>query len=424
MVSPVQHKEGKKMPEFIYKAKKGPDEIVEGEIAADNSDQVVVKLDQMGLIPVSIKEKDGRTGPQEDQADRPQKKALRNRKIRTKDIDAFTWQLASLVKASVPILRALTLIAQQTDNADLQVVVEDLRHQVKDGKTLSESMGHYPKLFNSLFLSMVKSGEQGGVLDEVLYKIADHREKEQKMRRRIQSAMAYPLVMLVVGIGTVFVMLTFFMPKFISIFERMHRELPLPTKLLIGVSNFMSAHWIWFVFAFVFIFIIFGRARPGGKKKFFFDMIKLHTPLIKGFVRDAEIAKFCRTLGLLLKNGLPVYESLSLATNTLDNEALRKELEETGKEIINQGATLSASLGKIKIFPNFAINMIAVGEEGGKLEESLSGVAGAYEKEVDQAISVMTSLLEPLLILTIGGIVGFIVFAMLLPIFDIGVMAR
>ncbi|MCK4881424.1 MAG: type II secretion system F family protein, partial [Candidatus Omnitrophica bacterium] len=313
---------------------------------------------------------------------------------------------------------------QQTENHSLRIVVDDLKQQVKDGKTLSEGMRRYPKIFNNLFLSMVQSGEQGGVLDEVLYKIAEHREKEQQMRRKIQSALAYPMVMLVVGIGTVFVMLTFFMPKFIGIFEKMKRELPLPTKALINTSHFMSEHWMWFIFAFVFVFVLFGRSRPGGKKKFLFDLIKLHTPLIKQFIRDAEIAKFCRTLGMLLKNGLPVYESLTLATNTLDNEALRKQLEVTGKEIVNQGATLSASLGKVKIFPNFAINMIAVGEEGGKLEGALSGVAEAYEKEVEQSISVMTSLLEPLLILVIGGIVGFIVFAMLLPIFDIGVMAK
>ena len=415
------------MPKFHYKAKKGPNEVVEGNMVAENSDQVVVKLDQMDLIPVSIVEEGNASGqPQRTQVSLPQsgKPVVRSRKIKAKDIDAFTWQLASLVKASVPILRSLTLIAQQTDNGSLRATVEDLKQQVKDGKTLSEAMRHYPKLFNNLFLSMVQSGEQGGVLDEVLYKIAEHREKEQQMRRKIQSALAYPMVMLVVGIGTVFVMLTFFMPKFIGIFDRMKRELPLPTKALISVSNFMSAHWMWFIFAFVFAFVLFGRMRPGGKKKFFFDLIKLHTPLIKQFIRDAEIAKFCRTLGMLLKNGLPVYESLSLATNTLDNEALRKQLEVTGKEIVNQGATLSASLGKVKIFPNFAINMIAVGEEGGKLEESLNGVAEAYEKEVEQAISVMTSLLEPLLILVIGGVVGFIVFAMLLPIFDIGVMAN
>jgi len=198
----------------------------------------------------------------------------------------------------------------------------------------------------------------------------------------------------------------------------------LPTKMLIGLSNFMSANWIWFIVAFGFVFIIFGRVQPGGKKKFFLDMIKLHTPFVKQFIRDAEIAKFCRTLGMLLKNGLPVYDSLALATRTLDNAVLRKQLEKTSKEIVTQGATLSASLKKVKIFPNFAINMIAVGEEGGKLEESLDGVAEAYEKEVEQAIGIMTSLIEPLLILVIGGIVGGIVFAMLLPIFDIGAGAH
>lgn len=419
------------MPTFIYKAKKGPTEIVEGEIAAENSDQVVRQLDQLGLSPVSIVEKEGGGPPSQTESsqsdsgsEQPWKSVLSNRKIRLKDIDAFTWQLASLVKASVPILRALSLIAQQTENRALQTIVTDLKNQVKDGKTLSEAMKHYPKLFNNLFLSMVQSGEQGGVLDEVLYKIAEHREKEQAMRRKVQSALAYPMVMLFVGVGTVFIMITFFMPKFVGIFERMHRELPLPTKMLISLSNFMSANWIWFIVVFGFVFIIFGRVQPGGKKKFFLDMIKLHTPFVKQFIRDAEIAKFCRTLGMLLKNGLPVYDSLALATRTLDNAVLRKQLEKTSKEIVTQGATLSASLKKVKIFPNFAINMIAVGEEGGKLEESLDGVAEAYEKEVEQAIGIMTSLIEPLLILVIGGIVGGIVFAMLLPIFDIGAGAH
>jgi len=413
------------MPKFAYTAKKGPEEIVEGEIVADNLDQVVRELDTMGLIPVNIDEL-GREQPETKPKEPKEERApvVRNRKIRSKDIDAFTWQLASLVKASVPILRALTLISQQTDNQNLKVVVNDLKNRVKDGKTLSEAMGRYPKQFNNLFLSMVQSGERGGVLDEVLYKVAEHREKEQMMRRKIQSALAYPMVMLVVGIGTVFVMLTFFMPKFVGIFDRMGRELPLPTQVLINISEFMQMYWIWFIGVIGFAFIVFGRMQPGGKKKFFFDMVKLHTPIVKQFVRDAEIAKFCRTLGMLLKNGLPVYESLALATRTLDNEVLRRQLEVTSKDIVNQGATLSASLKKVKVFPNFAINMIAVGEEGGRLEESLSGVAEAYEKEVDQAISVLTSLLEPLLILFIGGIVGGIVFAMLLPIFDIGVSAK
>ncbi len=413
------------MPKYSYTAKKGPNEIVKGDIVAENQDQVVRKLDQMGLSPVSIAEKGSNASADPGgQTKQRRGRIFSNRKIKTKDVDAFTWQLASLVKASVPILRSLTLISQQTDNQALGNIVDDLKEQVKDGRPLSEAMCHYPKLFNNLYLSMVKSGEQGGVLDEVLYKIAEHREKEQKVRRKIQSAIAYPMVMLVVGIGTVFVMLTFFMPKFIGIFERIRRELPLPTKVLISISNFMAENWIWFILVFVFVFVIFGRVRTSGKKKFLLDLFKLHAPFIKDFIRSAEIAKFCRTLGMLLKNGLPVYDSLALATHTLDNDVLRKQLQTTSKDIVNQGATLSASLKKVKIFPNFAINMIAVGEEGGRLEESLDGVAEAYEKEVEQAIGIMTSLLEPLLILTIGGIVGFIVFAMLLPIFDIGVMAK
>lgn len=413
------------MPKFVYKAKKGPKEFVEGQLVADNADQVVRELDAMGLSPVTVDEiEGGKPEVKTDDTGDVKAPVVRNRKIRSKDIDGLTWQLASLVKASVPILRALALISQQTENQNLKVVVDDLKNQVKDGKTLSEAMGHYPKLFNNLFLSMVQSGERGGVLDEVLYKIAEHREKEQKMRRKIQSALAYPMVMLVVGIGTVFVMLTFFMPKFVGIFERMQRELPLPTQILINVSEFMQQYWMWIILVVVFAVALLGKGRPGGKKKFFFDMIKLHTPIVKQFIRDAEIAKFCRTLGMLLKNGLPVYESLALSTRTLDNDVLRKQLEITSSDIVNQGATLSASLKKVKIFPNFAINMIAVGEEGGKLEESLDGVAEAYEKEVDQAIGIMTSLLEPILILTIGGIVGCIVFAMLLPIFDIGTMAK
>ena len=218
-------------------------------------------------------------------------------------------------------------------------------------------------------------------------------------------------------------MLTFFLPKLIGLFENMKQALPMPTKILMGISDFMSNNWFWFIVALGFIIAIFGRVRPGSKKKFLFDMVKLHLPFMQKFIKNAEIAKFARTLGLLLKNGLPVYESLDLATSTLDNDALRERLGQAGKEIVNQGSTLSGSLKKINIFPNFAVNMIAVGEEGGKLEESLAEIANAYEREVEQAIKIMTSLLEPLLILTVGAVVGFIVFAMMLPIFNIGVMA-
>lgn len=426
------------MPIFIYKAKRGPERVETGEILALNQDEAVVKLEAVGLSPITVVVKEPSAGEKSTDAG-PKTKDQRLKAeeslqscvlspqsihVRTKDIDTFTWQLASLVKASVPMLRALSLIIQQTESRSLKAVVEDLHKQVKDGRTLSEGMRKYPHLFNNLYLNMIRSGEQGGVLHEVLYRIAEYREKEQAVTRKIQAALAYPAVMVVVGTGTVFVMLTVFMPKFIAIFEGMKRQLPVPTKVLILASQFMSQNWIGIVIALAFVVAVFGRVRPSSRKKFFFDLIKLHIPFIRRFVRNAEIAKFARTLGLLLKNGLSVHEGLDLATDTLDNEALRKQLKQVSQQIIRQGATLSSSLGRIKIFPEFAVNMIAVGEESGKLEESLRGVAGAYEKEVEQTINVMTSLLEPLLILVIGGIVGFIVFAMLLPIFDIGAMTR
>ncbi len=430
------------MPIFVYRAQKGPGNLETGEIAAENQDRAVMKLEGMGLTPITVVEKGGgkaadatphaESGRPAGSDQRPkvqeslQSSVLRfsSVHVRTKDVDTFTWQLASLMKASVPMLRALSLISQQTENKALKLVVDDLHHQVKDGKTLSQGMRQYPKLFNNLYLNMIRSGEQGGVLYEVLYRIAEYREREQVIARKIQAALAYPGVMMVVGIGTVFVMLTVFMPKFISIFESMKKALPVPTRILIAASNFMSGNWSGILIALAFVFVIFGRAQPSSKKKFLFDLVKLHIPFINKFVRNAEIAKFARTLGLLLKNGLSVHEALNLATDTLDNDALRRQLKEAGREIVQQGSTLSSSLAKVRIFPSFAVNMIAVGEEGGKLEESLSGIAGAYEKEVEQSINVMTSLLEPILILVIGGIVGFIVFAMLLPIFDIGATAR
>ena len=420
------------MPTFIYKAKRGPEKLETGEVAAIHLDEAVTKLEAMGLSPITIIEKEAAgTKPAAIPADAPAHAgspghsfSVRFVNARAKDIDTFTWQLASLIKASVPMLRALSLISQQTDNKALKSVVDDLHDQVKDGKMLSEGMRKYPHLFNNLYLSMIKSGEQGGVLHEVLYRIAEYREKEQIIVRKIQAALAYPAVMVVVGIGTVFVMLTVFMPKFIGIFATMKQSLPVPTRILIGTSNFLVKNWIGFLIAVAFIMVIFGRVKHSSRKKFMFDLVKLHIPFIREFIRNAEIAKFARTLGILLKNGLSVYDSLALATDTLDNEALRTQLKQAGQDIVQQGATLSSSLSKIKVFPSFAVNMIAVGEESGKLEESLSGIASSYEKEVEQAIGVMTSLVEPLLILVIGGGIGFIVFALLLPIFNIGTMAR
>lgn len=417
------------MPVYIYKAKRGPKETVDGQIIADSEAKAVDRLGEMGLIPIAVVEKKVGQAPEvktraaEGRQTAAQKPALvsADLKARSQDIDTFTRQLASLMKANVPMLRTLFLISQQTESSVLKGMVSDLEKRVKDGDMLSESMKNYPRIFDNLYLSMIRSGERSGSLDEVLHRLTEHREREHEIKRKIQAAMAYPLLMIVVGIGTIFFMLTYFLPKLTVLFKSLKQTLPLPTTILLNISNFMSNNWYWFLIGLVFLIAIFGRVRPGSKKKFLFDMVKLYIPFIKRFVMDAEIAKFCRTLAMLLRNGISVYDSLALATDTLDNDALKGPLELAGKEIVNQGSTLTNSFKKIDIFPKFALNMIAVGEEGGKLEESLIEIASVYEKAVEQRIKIITTLLEPLLILAVGAIVGFIVFAMLLPIFNIGI---
>ncbi|MFC1807847.1 type II secretion system F family protein [Candidatus Omnitrophota bacterium] len=397
-----------------------------GEIEADSRDAAVAKLTADELIPISVAEKQG-TG------DRVQGTAKDNKpvakpisfggefaKIKTKDIDTFTRQLSSLIRANVPVLRALSLIVNQTENKSLKNLVSGFHKQIKDGKMLSEVLSKYPQYFNKLYLSMVKAGEKAGVLDEMLLKLTEHREREDEVRKKIQAALAYPALMIVVGIGTVFVMLTFFLPKIAGMFDSVTQTLPLPTKILVGISSLTSNYWHIILIIVAASLAVFMRVKPGSKKKLLLDMVKLSIPFVRKFITSGEVSKFTRTLGMLLKNGIPVYEGLNLAIATIDNDALRERLEQTSKDIVNQGARLSQSLEKIDVFPKFVVNMIAVGEEGGKLDESLAEITRVYEKEIDQSIKVMTSLIEPVLILIVGSIVGFIVFAMLLPIFNIG----
>lgn len=423
------------MPIYSYTAKKGPAEIVRSEIEADSEEKAVVMIEAMGLFPIKIVEQNAAPGPAATIAadkgpararpEAPSDGKMPSRspvRVSARDMDTFTWQLASLVKSSIPLLRALSLIAQQTKNKSLKAVVSDLELRIKQGELLSAAMGKYPALFNNLTISMIKAGEKGGSLDEALHKLAEYREKEQEMKRKIQSALAYPAVVVMAGIGTIFLMFTYFLPKLLKLFEGMRQELPLPTKLLIATSKFMSAYWYIFLIGLIFLIAVIGRNKPGSRKKFVLDMFFLRVPFISKFIRTAEVARFARSLGLLLKNGIPVYESLELAANTLDNQALKERMAEASAVIVNQGCTISESFRRSGVFPEFTINMIAVGEEGGRLEESLSEVAAAYEKEVDQTIKVMTSMIEPLLILVVGGFVGFIVFAMLLPILNMGGM--
>jgi len=395
----------------VYKAKDGPSKTVEGELRAESRSAAVAAVDAMGYIPVQVRLKP--------ESGSKRRGRVWRRPVSARDVTVFTRQLASLVRSGVPILRALSTVRAQTENGSLRQVVDDLEVTVRDGSMLSEALSKHAALFPELYVNMVRSGESGGVLDTILERLAEARENEEDMRRKVQAAIAYPTLIVCVGIATVFVLLTFFLPRVVGLF-RDYRRLPLPTRLLMGASDFFADSWHWIVLGLLLAIAVVKRLQAVDKGKTFLDRLKLHVPVLSRFIRDSDIARFARTLALLLEAGIPIDRGLALSANTLRNAVFRSEIEKVRDETVQQGHPLSEGLKRAKYFPVFVANMTGVGEEAGTLENSLAEVASFYEKEFEQRSRLATSLLEPVLILVVGVIVGFIVTAMLLPIFEIG----
>ena len=397
---------------FFYKAKKGPKEIVEGTVEAENRDGAILKIGNMGYVAVQV-----------DLSKNGQKKesALRfglfNR-VRPKDLTVFTYQLATLVKAKVTLFEAINILSAQTENASLKSIIAYISSELKDGKTLSEAMRKYPKVFPPLYINMIHSGELGGVLEETLIRLSRFREEEEDTKAKINSALAYPIFIIIVGIVTVFLLLTFAIPRLVSLFSDMGQTLPLPTRILILISNGVRNYWWGFLVIGIFATLIFKRKKAVKKEKIFFDRIKLKIPIVGNFIKKAMLASFARTFGTLVVNSIPVFQAMEMIIPTINNEVFKKELEKVYEGIID-GLPFAKSMGNSEWFPPFMINMVVVAEKGGNLYEALIEIANFYEREVNKMMKTMTSLLEPIIISVMGLIIGFIVMAMLLPIFQV-----
>ena len=397
---------------FFYKAKKGPKEIVEGTVEAENRDGAILKIGNMGYVAVQV-----------DLSKNGQKKesALRfglfNR-VRPKDLTVFTYQLATLVKAKVTLFEAINILSAQTENASLKSIIAYMSSELKDGKTLSEAMRKYPKVFPPLYINMIHSGELGGVLEETLIRLSRFREEEEDTKAKISSALAYPIFIIIVGIVTVFLLLTFAIPRLVSLFSDMGQTLPLPTRILILISNGVRNYWWGFLVVGIFATLIFKRKKAVKKEKIFFDRIKLKIPIVGNFIKKAMLASFARTFGTLVVNSIPVFQAMEMIIPTINNEVFKKELEKVYEGIID-GLPFAKSMGNSEWFPPFMINMVVVAEKGGNLYEALIEIANFYEREVNKMMKTMTSLLEPIIISVMGLIIGFIVMAMLLPIFQV-----
>lgn len=406
------------MPKFNYEAKKGPKELVKGVIEAQTQRAAMDKLSRAGYMPIRIAPVEAKIS---NHAPRVIKKTGRGRlfsKIGGRDLTVFTEQLASLLKAKVPILEAMNVLYEQAPNPNLKAVILNSIGQIRDGKTLSQSLSEHSKIFPDLYISMLESGESGGVLEETLLRLSDFRNKQEETKAKIISALVYPAFMVIAGIASVFVLLTFVIPRISFLFSEVGQALPLPTRILLSVSDVFKNYWYWGAIAVALAGFAFNKYRRGEKEKKALDKIKLKLPFIGDFIKKSLMIEFTRTFALLLANGISLFSALKMAIPTLDNEIIKAELELAHSSIIN-GASFEQSMKKSLWFPDFMVNMLVVGEKGGNLEEVLLGVASFYERETDRITKVITSLIEPAIILVMGLVIGFIVLAMLLPIFQI-----
>ena len=400
------------MSRYKYKAKKGPQEVKEGVIEAESNQAAILKLGEMGLYPLSI-----------DKEGKEKRRLIKTRKVNSRDLGLFTREFANLLESGLTPLRALNILTTQTESKILKNVIPFIYNDIKDGKSLAEAFSNYPRIFNNLYISMVNSGEVGGALEEVLKRLADFSEAEDEIRAKVKAALSYPVLMAGVGIITIFVLLTFVIPKIVTLFTEMGQALPLPTLILIGISNFFVNYW-WGIFAFFLIgFFIFKRWGMTSEGKLVKDTLKLKIPLFGRLLLKTEIARFSRTMATLLRNGVSILKALKVVQNIVNNEVISREINKA-RTAVTAGESISKTLAREKVFPVFVSNLLTVGEEGGALENAFYRIAEAYEREVDRHIKVITSMLEPIIILIMGSIVGFIVISLLLPIFEINLLVR
>ena len=402
------------MPSYIYKAKKDALNSISGQINAQNEDDALEMIHQLGLIPVSIEESNAEGVLFSD---------IREVKIKDKELYLFSKQLANLLKSGVSLLKALEVLSEQTKSVYFSRVLNEISIGVKSGRTFSACLSDYPAIFSALFVAMVRAGEEMGKLRQMLNSVADFLKAQEEFSSKVRSAMVYPVFMLVIGISTVIFILTFVMPKMSVIFMDAGQSLPLPTRIVMAISHFFKAFGAGSAIAGVIGFLAFNRWRSTLQGSILIGQFLLNLPLIRPLVLKVDLARFTRTMSLLLESGLTIIRSIEMAVPTMHNPQLKMDLF-TCIQGLSAGENLGQCLSKSSLIPPMMVQLITVGEESGNLQESLKDIAESYEADINETTKLITTVLEPAMILVVGAVVGLIVFAMLLPIFSMDLMAH
>lgn len=405
------------MPEFLYTALDPRGKEIKGNLEAGNEDAVIERLRELGYYPLNVKPHKQKAGDVDLLALPGLRQVFHRPKL--KHVTAFTRQLATLIDAGLPVIRSLQILTEQTESVIFKEKIQQMAVEIEGGSTMSEAFAKHPKQFDKLYVNMVRAGEIGGVLEIVLNRVAIYLEKSAAIKSKIKSAMMYPVVVLFMAIMIVGFIMIKIVPKFIAIFEEMGAQLPGPTLVLVACSEFIINKWyLALLYVVGFYLIVKTLYNKVYFCRYWMDHYKLKIPVFGLLFKKAAIARFASTLGTLVTAGVPILQALDIVRDSSGNEVIAKAMAQVYQNV-KDGETIHEPLSQCWVFPPLVYHMVAVGEETGAIDQMLNKVAEAYEREVDDMVEGLTSLLEPILIVGLGILVGAVVIALYLPLFDL-----
>ena len=398
------------MPIYVWNAKTRSGDKKSGELEAGSADAVALHLKNMGLVPAKVKEK-----PKDIAEIFP----FLAPKVTIKDLVVFTRQFAVMIDAGLPLVQCLQILGEQQENVTFKGIIRTVKSDVESGSTFAEALAKHPKAFDDLFVNLVAAGEVGGILDTILNRLAVQLEKAEKLRKQLKGAMVYPATVSVIALACIVLLLVKVIPVFEQMFADFGGTLPGPTQMVINLSSWLQAYLMYMIVGVVGVVVAFGQARARSQGfRFQTDNLALNLPIFGNIIKKVAVARFTRTLGTMISSGVPILDGLEIVAKTAGNMVIEKELQAT-RQSISEGRTIAEPLQGSKIFPGMMVQMVSVGEETGSMEAMLTKVADFYDDEVDSAVAGLTAMLEPIMMVFMGGSIGTILIAMYLPIFTI-----
>ncbi len=403
------------MAVFEFKGidKNGKD--IKGIRNSDTESQLKSLLSNEGIFVTSIKSVK--------QKNNARKSSMFQKKVTSEDLSIMTKQLSVLIRSGITLVESLTALIEQTEDENFKMILSQVKQEVNEGTAFADALRKHPKIFSNLYVSMIQAGESSGTLDIVLDRLSEFTVKQAKLKRKVISSLAYPVIMVFISVLVVGALFVFVIPKITALFVKMKTALPPITNFLISISNFMASYWLLMILFIVVAVILFKKwiATPDGRKKF--DEFKLNMPVFGSIIRMNAIARFSTTLATLLKNGVPLLTAFKIVKNVVDNTVIQEAIEEASLAI-KEGESIAKPLKKSGYFPAIVTHMIAIGEKSGQLEEMLENIGESYESQVENKLSALTTILEPIIIVMLGGVVLVVVMAIMMPLMKMNQLAK